>query len=190
MNISSVGAPPPAMQRQFVSQLTSNGLTTEKANFVATEAKAAFQSVGNMPPGASHKESVKAALEKRISADVASGKLSDEDAKIVFQTFEDLDPAKQNSGQGPQAGGGMMLQRGVGGGAMAGGPGGPGGPPPGGGPGGPPPGGGPGGPPPEGGQKGASRPAQNSGSNDNAVISMLTEYLASLKPGSFVNQTA
>lgn len=181
MNISSVGAPPPAMQRQFVSQLTSNGLTTEKANFVATEAKAAFQSVGNMLPGASHKESVKAALEKRISADVASGKLSDEDAKIVFQTFEDLDPAKQNSGQGPQAGGGMMLQRGVGGGAMAGGPGGPGGPPP---------GGGPGGPPPEGGQKGASRPAQNSGSNGNAVISMLTEYLASLKPGSFVNQTA
>lgn len=181
MNISSVGAPPPAMQRQFVSQLTSNGLTTEKANFVATEAKAAFQSVGNMAPGASHKESVKSALEKRISADVASGKLSDEDAKIVFQTFEDLDPAKQTSGQGPQAGGGMMLQRGVGGGAMAGGPGGPGGPPP---------GGGPGGPPPEGGQKGASRPAQNSGSNDNAVISMLTEYLASLKPGSFVNQTA
>ena len=165
MNISSLGAPPPAMQRQFVSQLTSNGLTTEKANFVATEAKAAFQSVGNMPPGASHKESVKSALEKRISADVASGKLSDEDAKIVFQTFEDLDPAKQTSGQGPQAGGGMMLQRGVGGGAMAGGPGGPGGPPP---------GGGPGGPPPEGGQKGASRPAQNSGSNDNAVISMLT----------------
>jgi len=181
MNISSLGAPPPAMQRQFVSQLTSNGLTTEKANFVATEAKAAFQSVGNMPPGASHKESVKSALEKRISADVASGKLSDADAKIVFQTFEDLDPAKQTSGQGPQAGGGMMLQRGVGGGAMAGGPGGPGGPPP---------GGGPGGPPPEGGQKGASRPAQNSGSNDNAVISMLTEYLASLKPGSFVNQTA
>lgn len=181
MNISSLGAPPPAMQRQFVSQLTSNGLTTEKANFVATEAEAAFQSVGNMPPGASHKESVKSALEKRISADVASGKLSDEDAKIVFQTFEDLDPAKQTSGQGPQAGGGMMLQRGVGGGAMAGGPGGPGGPPP---------GGGPGGPPPEGGQKGASRPAQNSGSNDNAVISMLTEYLASLKPGSFVNQTA
>ena len=169
MNISSVGAPPPAMQRQFVSQLTSNGLTTEKANFVATEAKAAFQSVGNMPPGASHKESVKAALEKRISADVASGKLSDEDAKIVFQTFEDLDPAKQNSGQGPQAGIGMMPPKGAGG---------------------PPPGGGPGGPPPEGGQKGASRPAQNSGSNDNAVISMLTEYLASLKPGSFVNQTA
>ncbi|MCA3350739.1 MAG: hypothetical protein INF97_09115 [Roseomonas sp.] len=178
MNISSLGAPPPAMQRQFVSQLTSNGLTTEKANFVATEAKAAFQSVGNMPPGASHKESVKSALEKRISADVASGKLSDEDAKIVFQTFEDLDPAKQTSGQGPQAGIGMMPPNGAGG------------PPPGGGPGGPPPGGGPGGAPPEGGQKGASRPAQNSGSNDNAVISMLTEYLASLKPGSFVNQTA
>ncbi|MFN7306027.1 MAG: hypothetical protein ACK5TQ_05535, partial [Acetobacteraceae bacterium] len=69
MNISSVGAPPPAMQRQFVSQLTSNGLTAEKASFVETQAKAAFQSVGNMAPGASHKESVKAALEKRISAD-------------------------------------------------------------------------------------------------------------------------
>ena len=169
MNISSVGAPPPAMQRQFVSQLTSNGLTTEKASFVATEAKAAFQSVGNMPLGASHKESVKAALEQRISADVATGKLSDEDAKIIYKTFEDLDPAKQNSGQAPQAGMGMMPPNR---------------------PGGPPPGGGPGGPPPEGEQKGASRPAQNSGSNDNAVFSMLTEYLASLKPGSFVNQTA
>jgi hypothetical protein len=157
------------MQRQLVSQLTSNGLTSEKASLAATEAKAAFQSAGNMLPGVSHKESVEAALEQRISADVASGKLSDEDAKIVFQTFEDLDPAKQNSGQAPQAGMGMMPPNG---------------------PGGPPPGGGPGGPPPEGGQKGASRPAQNSGSNDNAVISMLTEYLASLKPGSFVNQTA
>lgn len=178
MNISSVGAPPPAMQRQFVSQLTSNGLTAEKASFVATEAKAAFQSVGNMPPGASHKESVKAALEKRISADVASGKLSDEDAKIVFQTFEDLDPAKQTSGQGPQAGGGMMPPNGVGGPPPGGGPGGPGGPPPGGGQGGPPP------------EKGASRSGQNNGSYDDAVISMLTKYLASLKPGSFVNQAA
>ena len=178
MNISSVGAPPPAMQRQFVSQLTSNGLTAEKASFVATEAKAAFQSVGNMPLGASHKESVKAALEKRISADVASGKLSDEDAKVVFQTFEDLDPAKQTSGQGPQAGGGMMPPNGVGGPPPGGGPGGPGGPPPGGGPGGPPP------------EKGASRSGQNNGSDDNAVISMLTKYLASLKPGSFVNQAA
>ena len=178
MNISSVGAPPPAMQRQFVSQLTSNGLTAEKARFVATEAKAAFQSVGNMPLGASHTESVKAALEKRISADVASGKLSDEDAKVVFQTFEDLDPAKQTSGQGPQAGGGMMPPNGIGGPPPGGGPGGPGGPPPGGGQGGPPP------------EKGASRSGQNNGSDDNAVISMLTKYLASLKPGSFVNQAA
>jgi hypothetical protein len=177
MNISSLGAPPPAMQRQFVSQLTSNGLTTEKANFVATEAEAAFQSVGNMPPGASHKESVKSALEKRISADVASGKLSDEDAKIVFQTFEDLDPAKQTSGQGPQAGGGMMPPNGVGGPPPGGGPGGSGGPPPGGGQGGP-------------SEKGASRSGQNNGSYDDAVISMLTKYLASLKPGSFFNQAA
>jgi len=177
MNISSVGAPPPAMQRQFVSQLTSNGLTTEKANFVATEAKAAFQSVGNMPPGASHKESVKSALEKRISADVASGKLSDEDAKIVFQTFEDLDPAKQTSGQGLQAGGGMMPPNGVGGPPPGGGPGGSGGPPPGGGQGGP-------------SEKGASRSGQNNGSYDDAVISMLTKYLASLKPGSFFDQGA
>jgi hypothetical protein len=178
MNISSVGAPPPAMQRQFVSQLTINGLTTEKASFVATEAKAAFQSVGNMPLGASHKESVKAALEQRISADVASGKLSDEDAKIIYKTFEDLDPAKQNSAQGLQAGGGMMPPKGIGGPPPGGGPGGPGGPPPGGGQGGPPP------------EKGASRSGQNNGSDDNAVISMLTKYLASLKPGSFVNQAA
>ncbi len=178
MNISSVGAPPPAMQRQFVSQLTSNGLTAEKASFVETQAKAAFQSVGNMAPGASHKESVKAALEQRISADVASGKLSDEDAKIVFQTFEDLDPAKQTSGQGLQAGGGMMPPNGVGGPPPGGGPGGSGGPPPGGGQGGSPP------------EKGASRSGQNNGSYDDAVISMLTKYLASLKPGSFVNQAA
>ncbi|MFO0199412.1 MAG: hypothetical protein ACK530_12515 [Alphaproteobacteria bacterium] len=177
MNISSVGAPPPAMQRQFVSQLTSNGLTAEKASFVETQAKAAFQSVGNMAPGASHKESVKAALEQRISADVASGKLSDEDAKIVFQTFEDLDPAKQTSGQGLQAGGGMMPPNGVGGPPPGGGPGGSGGPPPGGGQGGP-------------SEKGASRSGQNNGSYDDAVISMLTNYLASLKPGSFFNQAA
>ena len=178
MNISSVGAPPPAMQRQFVSQLTSNGLTAEKASFVETQARAAFQSVGSMPLGTSHKESVKAALEQRISADVASGKLSDQDAKIIYRTFEELDPAKQNSAQGLQAGGGMMPPNGVGGPPPGGGPGGPGGPPPGGGQGGSPP------------EKGASRSGQNNGSDDNAVISMLTKYLASLKPGSFVNQAA
>ncbi|MCA3339801.1 MAG: hypothetical protein INF90_14880 [Roseomonas sp.] len=177
MNISSVGAPPPAMQRQFVSQLTSNGLTAEKASFVETQAKAAFQSVGNMAPGASHKESVKAALEQRISADVASGKLSEKDAKIVFQTFEELDPAKQNSAQGLQAGGGMMPPNGVGGPPPGGGPGGSGGPPPGGGQGGP-------------SEKGASLSGQNNGSYDDAVISMLTKYLASLKPGSFFDQAA
>ncbi|MCE2919749.1 MAG: hypothetical protein LW837_07370, partial [Roseomonas sp.] len=106
-----------------------------------------------------------------------SGKLSDEDAKIVFQTFEDLDPAKQTSGQGPQAGGGMMPPNGVGGPPPGGGPGGSGGPPPGGGQGGP-------------SEKGASRSGQNNGSYDDAVISMLTKYLASLKPGSFFNQAA
>ena len=106
MNISSAGAPPPAVPRQLVSQLTSNGLTAEKASLVATEATAAFQSAGNMSAGPAQKETVKAALEKRISADVASGKLSAEDAKAVYKTFEELDPAKQNGGQGPEGAGG------------------------------------------------------------------------------------
>lgn len=177
MNISSLGAPPPAMQRQqFVSQLTSNGLTTEKASLVATEANAAFESAAGMRPGVSHKETVKASLEQRISADVASGKLSTEDAKIISKTFEDLDPAKHNTSQGPEAGKGLMPPNGMGG------------PPPGGGPGGPPPGGGPA--EPKGGAKGALLQGVNSESDDDALLSMITKYITSLKPGTLVNQAA
>lgn len=204
MNISSAGAQPPAMPRQLVSQLTRNGLTTEKASLVATEATAAFQSAGNMRAGPAHKETVKAALEKRISADVSSGKLSAEDAKAVYKTFEELDPAKQNGGQGPEGAGA---------------------PPPGGGPGGPPPSGG---PPPGGGAQGPSGSGQDSsptnkttvsettqiigeieftkvvysdgttettqqnvgGNKDTEVLTMIKQYLASLEPGSLIDRAA
>ena len=159
MNISSAGASPPAMPRQLVSQLTSNGLTAEKASLVATEATAAFQSAGNMRPGPAHKETVKAALEQRISADVASGKLSAEDAKAVYKTFEELDPAKQNGGQGPDGAGG---------------------PPPGG-PGGPPPGGGTGGPPPGGSAKGASGSGQDSSSTNKTTVSETTTIIGEIE---------
>ena len=160
MNISAAGAPPPAMPRQLVSQLASNGLTAEKASLVATEATAAFQSAGNMSAGPAQKETVKAALEKRISADVASGKLSAEDAKAVYKTFEELDPAKQNGGQGPVGAGG---------------------PPPGGRPGGPPPGGGAGGPPPGGGAQGPSGSGQDSSSTNKTTVSETTTIIGEIE---------
>ena len=158
----------------MVGALKANGLTPDKAAIAAKDAKNAVEQVGRIQKGPEGKVALRDALKARIADDVASGKLSADDASIVMRTFQEMDPANQRGGQlpagqdAPQDGGANQPPprrdrpapvgdeqgpppEGAGGPP----PGGPGGPPPGG-PGGPPPQGA-GGPPPAGGAGGASK---------------------------------
>ncbi len=150
----------------LVGPLKANGLTAAKAAVAAKDIQGAVQQVGRVQKGPEGKGALRDALKAKISDDVASGKLSADDAKIVFRTLQEVDPINQGNGQSPGGRGAPQD-----GGAdqppprkdrpappddgqapppegAGGPPGGPGGPPPGG-PGGPPPGGA-GGPPPQG----------------------------------------
>jgi hypothetical protein len=164
----------------MVGALKANGLTPDKAALAAKDAKEARNSVeqvGRIQKGPEGKAALRDALKARIADDVASGKLSADDASIVMRTFQEMDPANQRGGQppagqdAPQDGGANQPPPRKDRPAPAGDeqnppPEGAGGPPPGG-PGGPPPGG-PGGPPPQGaggpppGEAGA-RPARGAG---------------------------
>ncbi len=154
--------------------LKANGLTPAKAIVAAKDIQGAVEQVGRIQKGPDGKAALRDALKARISDDVASGKLSADDASIVLRTVQEIDPINQGGGQ-PSGGGGAPQD----GGADQPPPRkdrpaprgddqpppseGAGGPPPGG-PGGPPPGAagaqppqGAGGPPPAGGAGGASK---------------------------------
>ena len=181
MMISAANTPMLFHSLPMVGALKANGLTPEKAAIAAKDIKGAVQEVGQVKRGPEGKAALRDALKARITEDVASGKLSADDANIVLRTFQEMDPANQRGGQ-PPAGGGARPDGGSDQpprkdrpmppgddqppppeGADGPPPGGPGGPPPGG-PGGPPPGG-PDGPPPGGrpaGEAGA-RPPRGAG---------------------------
>ena len=149
----------------LVGPLKANGLTAAKAAVAAKDIQGAVQQVGRVQKGPEGKGALRDALKAKISDDVASGKLSADDAKIVFRTLQEVDPINQGNGQS-QSGRGAPQD----GGAdqppprkdrpappddgQAPPPEGAGGPP--GGPGGPPPGGA-GGPPPAGGAGGGAK---------------------------------
>ena len=148
----------------LVGALKANGLTSDKAAIAAKDVKNAVEQVGKVQKGPEGKAALREALKARISDDVASGKLSADDASIVLRTFQQIDPINQPGGQSPggrgapQDGGADQPpprtdQQAPPGDGRGPPPDGAGGPPPGG-PGGPPPGGaggppqgGPGGPP-------------------------------------------
>jgi hypothetical protein len=82
----------------LVSNLRANGLSQDKAALAAADVKGAVDQIGMVQRGPANKAAITAALQERISADVAAGKLSADDAAAVFKTFEEMDPAKQNGG--------------------------------------------------------------------------------------------
>ena len=165
MMISAANTPMLFHSLPLVGALKANGLASDKAAIAAKDVKNAVEQVGRVQKGPEGKAALREALKARISDDVASGKLSADDASIVLRTFQQIDPVNQQGGQSPggrgapQDGGAdqppprkdQQTPPGDGRGPPpegAGGPppGGPGGPPPGGAGG--PPQGGPGGPPP------------------------------------------
>ena len=100
MAVASINASMPYQPASLVSNLKANGLTAEKANLAAADVQGAIQQVGMAQRGPANKAAITEALQQRISADVASGKLSTSDAAAVYKTFEQMDPAKQNGGAG------------------------------------------------------------------------------------------
>ena len=100
MAVASVNASMPYQSASLVSNLKANGLTADKANLAAADVQGAIQQVGMVQRGPANKAAITEALQQRISADVASGKLSTSDAAAVYKTFEQMDPAKQNGGAG------------------------------------------------------------------------------------------
>ena len=103
MMISSISPSMVSQANSLVSNLRANGLTPNKAILAATDVKGAIQQIGMVQRGPANKAAITAALQERISADVAAGNLSADDAAAVFKTFEEMDPAKQVSGSGAKA---------------------------------------------------------------------------------------
>ena len=100
MMISAVSPSMAYQGASLVSNLRANGLTPDKAILAATDVKGAIQQIGMVQRGPANKAAITAALQERISADVAAGTLSADDAAAVFKTFEQMDPAKQTGGAG------------------------------------------------------------------------------------------
>ena len=92
MSISSIGSTDASYYALLASRLQSNGLSVQKATLVAGDAKAALEKVAPIRSVPLDKTALRDALESRISADVASGKLTKEDAKTINTTLDQMDP--------------------------------------------------------------------------------------------------
>lgn len=84
MTISGVGK-----TSSLVTDLTAKGLSSTKAKLVASDLDASVKSVGGGTT-ALDKAAVRTALDQRISADVASGKLTQKDADAVTKTLDGM----------------------------------------------------------------------------------------------------
>lgn len=104
MMISPISSSMVYQTSPLVSNLRASGLTAEKAILAAADVKGAIEKVGMVQRGPANKAAITAALQERISADVAAGKLTADDAAAVVKTFEAMDPAKRREQKGPGAG--------------------------------------------------------------------------------------
>ena len=101
MSISSVGGSSTSPQARLLADLQSNGLASDKAGLVASEIDSAVQSTKSSSTGKPDQASVRAAIEKQLSADVASGKLSESDAALVRKTLDDFEKKMGSAGGAP-----------------------------------------------------------------------------------------
>jgi hypothetical protein len=116
MSIASVGSRDAAYSALLSSRLQAQGLSAQKTALVLGDAKVALEKVQSVRGGPPDKAAIRDALESRIAADVASGKLTEADAKTVNDTLDQIDPqspppahpqdAGGHKGGGPHGGGG------------------------------------------------------------------------------------
>lgn len=95
MIISSVSA---TSSDSLLSKLETNGLSASKAQLVESDLSQVEASLGSSTSssGAIDMQTMRAALDKKIDDDVASGQLSQSDAEAVKKTLDQLD--SQTSG--------------------------------------------------------------------------------------------
>jgi len=118
MSIASIGSRDAAYSALLSSRLQAQGLSSQKTALVLGDAKVALEKVQAVRSGPPDKAAIRDALESRIAADVASGKLTAEDAKTVKATLDQIDPKGPPDPQ-PQGPGGHGDE---GGGGKGGGP--------------------------------------------------------------------
>ncbi|WBO23055.1 hypothetical protein [Sphingomonas abietis] len=82
----------------LTQQLQANGLSDAAVKQVNGDLAAAVKDVTGASGGSADAASVRAALDQRISADVASGKLSAGDAAKVSKTLDQIDGQASGSG--------------------------------------------------------------------------------------------
>ena len=123
MSIASVGSRDAAYSALLSSRLQAQGLSAQKTALVLGDAKVALEKIQSVRGGPPDKAAIRDALESRIDADVASGRLTEADAKTVNYTLDQIDPQgaapAHSQGVGGHKGGGPHGGGGEGGGGSA-----------------------------------------------------------------------
>ena len=123
MSIASVGSRDAAYSALLSSRLQAQGLSAQKTALVLGDAKVALEKIQSVRGGPPDKAAIRDALESRIAADVASGRLTEADAKTVNDTLDQIDPQgappAHSQGAGGPKGGGPHGGGGEGGGGSA-----------------------------------------------------------------------
>ncbi len=123
MSIASVGSRDAAYSALLSSRLQAQGLSAQKTALVLGDAKVALEKIQSVRGGPPDKAAIRDALESRIAADVASGRLTEADAKTVNDTLDQIDPQgappAHSQGAGGHKGGGPHGGGGEGGGGSA-----------------------------------------------------------------------
>jgi hypothetical protein len=101
MSISSVSGSSTSPQSRLLADLQSSGLASDKAGLVASEIDSAVQSSKGSSSGKPDQASVRAAIEKQLTDDVASGKLTEADATLVRKTLDDFEKKMGSAGGAP-----------------------------------------------------------------------------------------
>jgi hypothetical protein len=87
----------------LTSALTAQGLSSRKAALVESDLQASVQAVSGSGGAKPATAEVRAALNERMDADVAAGKLSREDADAVNETLDAMDEAAGGEAGDPAA---------------------------------------------------------------------------------------
>ncbi len=87
----------------LTSALTAQGLSSRKAALVESDLQASVQAVSGSGGAKPATAEVRAALNERMDADVAAGKLSREDADAVNETLDAMDEAGGGEAADPAA---------------------------------------------------------------------------------------
>jgi hypothetical protein len=98
MAISSLNAVSADTTNPLLSKLEANGLSADKAQVVQDDLSSVLSDSSGTGSGPVDAKSVRAALDQKIDADVASGKLSASDATAVKKTLDQLDAQASGTG--------------------------------------------------------------------------------------------